>query len=60
MKHELQLVLSPEEAGDSEQVKLIASQQLFTSPSEISFIRILKRSVDARSRNIKINLKIEV
>ena len=60
MKHELQLVLSPEEAGDSEQIKLIAAQQLFTSPSEISFIKILKRSIDARSRNIKINLKIEV
>ena len=60
MKHQLQLVLSPEEAGDEEQIKIISAQQLFTIPSEITFIKLLKRSVDARSRNIKINLKVEI
>ena len=60
MKHELNLVLSPEEAANEELVKSIAAQQLHSSLSNITFIKILKRSIDARSRNIKINLKIEV
>ncbi|MDQ3047585.1 MAG: FAD-binding protein [Bacteroidota bacterium] len=60
MKQELNLVLSPEEAADPEAVKRYASRQLSTPLTSISFIKILKRSIDARSRNIKINLKIEV
>jgi len=60
MKHELQLVLSPEEAADEDVIKSIAAQQLSISANSITFIEILKRSIDARSRNIKINLKIEV
>ncbi len=60
MKHELNLVLSPEEAANEEIVKSIAAQRLHSSQSNITFIKILKRSIDARSRNIKINLKIEV
>ncbi|MFL5763299.1 MAG: NAD(P)/FAD-dependent oxidoreductase [Bacteroidia bacterium] len=60
MKQELQLVLSPEEAANEEIIRSIAAQQLRISPASISFVRILKRSVDARSRTIRINLKIEV
>ncbi len=60
MKHELQLIVSPEEATNIDSLKVIAAEQLFTAPSSISFLKILKRSVDARSRNIKINLKLEV
>ncbi len=60
MKHELQLVVSPEEAVNEQTIKEIVAQQLFTSTTNITFFKILKRSVDARSRTIKINLKIEV
>ena len=60
MKHELNLVLSPEEAENEEIVKSIAAQQIRSSESNITFIKILKRSIDARSRTIKINLRIEV
>lgn len=60
MKHELNLVLSPEEAANDDLIKSIAAQQLFSSPKNITAIRILKRSIDARSRNIKINLKLDV
>jgi uncharacterized FAD-dependent dehydrogenase len=60
MKQELQLVLSPEEAANDEIIRSIASQQLRFPSKDISHIKILKRSIDARSRNIKINLKIEV
>jgi hypothetical protein len=60
MKHELQLVLSPEEAANEDIIRSISAQQLRIPATSVSFIRILKRSVDARSRSIKINLKIEV
>ena len=60
MKQELQLVVSPEEAANENRIKEIAAQQLHTNTTNISYIKILKRSIDARSRNIKINLKIEI
>lgn len=60
MKHELSLVLSPEEAANEATLRSIAAKQLRSPESTITFIKILKRSIDARSRNIKINLKIEV
>lgn len=60
MKNELYLVLSPEEAANESVIKSIAAQQLHIPESNITFIKIIKRSIDARSRNIKINLKIDV
>jgi uncharacterized protein len=59
MKQELNLVVSPEEADNNSYIKKIAASQIAIEPSEITFIKILKRSIDARSRNVKINLKIE-
>ena len=60
MKNELNLVLSPEEAANESVIKTIAAKQLHIPENTITFIKILKRSIDARSRNIKINLKIDV
>ena len=60
MKHELNLVLSPEEAANDDLIKSIAAQQLFSSAKNITAVKTLKRSIDARSRNIKINLKLEI
>lgn len=60
MKHELNLVTSPEEAASEARIKELVAKQLFTSTDSITFCKVLKRSVDARSRAIKINLKIEV
>jgi uncharacterized protein len=60
MKQELNLVVSPEEADNDSFIKKIAAQQSAINPSEITCIKILKRSIDARSRNVKVNLKIEV
>lgn len=60
MKHELNLVVSPADASDEKILRSIAAKQLHCSPASISFIKILKRSVDARSRTIKINLKLDV
>ena len=60
MKQELNLVLSPEDAADNTVIKQIAAKQTGFKSSEITSIKILKRSIDARSRSIKINLKVEV
>jgi uncharacterized FAD-dependent dehydrogenase len=60
MKTELNLVLSPEEAANEAVIKEAVAAQLFTDTNSITFIRVLKRSIDARSRNIKVNLKVEV
>jgi uncharacterized FAD-dependent dehydrogenase len=60
MKNELNLVVSPEEAANEILLKEIVAKHFSSAPSAISHLRILKRSVDARSRNIKINLRIEV
>ena len=60
MKQELNLVLSPEDAANEAIIKQISAQQIGIKQSEITSIKILKRSIDARSRNIKINLKIEL
>ncbi len=60
MKQELNLTLSPEEATNDTIIKQIVAKQTGINPSEITFVKILKRSIDARSRNIKINLKVEI
>jgi len=60
MKHELNLVVSPTDAATEEKLKSIAASQLGISSISITFLKVLKRSIDARSRNIKINLRIEV
>lgn len=60
MKHELNIVVSPEETANENKIKAIAALQLGTTEANIKFIKVLKRSIDARSRNIKINLKLEI
>lgn len=60
MKHEINLVVSPEEAANEVRLKEILAKQLSCKIIEITFFNILKRSVDARSRNIKVNLKVDV
>lgn len=59
MKHEINLAVAPEEAANESLLKELLARQLSVTPSAITFFRILKRSVDARSRNIRINLKLE-
>lgn len=60
MKHELNLILSPEDASSEDAIKSIAAKQLFISLNNITCISIRKRSIDARSRSIKVNIKLDV
>ena len=57
---EINLIASPKEASNSEILKKIIAQNLGVKESEITSFNLQKRSIDARSRSIKINLRFTV
>ncbi len=58
MPKELLLQVSPEIAANENLLKDYLSKQIKVSTKDIQHISILKRSIDARQKAIKINLKI--
>lgn len=60
VQRELSFQVSPETAGNAEALKHFVSRKSGISYSEIRHIEVLKRSIDARQKNVKINLKVLV
>ena len=60
MPQELLLQVSPEIAANELLLKDYIGKQIKVSPKEIQHVSILKRSIDARQKAIKINLKVSV
>lgn len=60
MKQEINIALSPEEATNESSIKKVAAEFLQLNPDDINAIKLLKRSIDARSRAIKVHLKLIV
>lgn len=60
MPRELLLQVTPETAANEVLLKDYLSKQIKVSPNEIQHISILKRSIDARQKAIKINLKVVI
>ncbi len=60
MQQEYQLQVKPEIAQDQEKLRLFVAKNKRLDASDITYIEILKRSVDARQKNIKINLRVRV
>lgn len=60
MIQEFQLQVSPEVAQDQKQLRVFVSRKFHLDPKEIQHVEIEKRSIDARQKNIKINLKVAV
>jgi uncharacterized FAD-dependent dehydrogenase len=60
MSRLVQLNLNPERASEEAEIRKIAGTLTGIPPSHIKGIRILKRSVDARKPNIRVNLTVEV
>ncbi|WPP52463.1 NAD(P)/FAD-dependent oxidoreductase [Catalinimonas niigatensis] len=60
MQEEIQLQVAPEIAGNDEALKKAVSDKLAIPSQEIRHVEILKRSIDARQRAIKVNLKANV
>ena len=57
---EINLVLSPREASDESFYKPLLANSLKIYASRITGIQILRRSIDARQRNVKINMRFRV
>jgi len=60
MPQELQLQVLPEVAASSELLTQYVAKLTHNSISDIKHITILKRSIDARQRSVKINLKVQI
>ena len=60
MPHIIQLSLTPAQSQTSENIQKAISEHLNTPKENISDFRLLKRSIDARKRKVKIQLKVEV
>ncbi|MCZ4693987.1 FAD-binding protein [Ancylomarina euxinus] len=57
---EINLVLSPREASEESFYKPLVANNLKIYASRITGIQILRRSIDARQRNVKINMRFRV
>ena len=60
MPVEISLSLSPKQASDEQYYKPLIAEKLMVSAQEISAIRIIRKSIDARGRQIKVNLGFKV
>ena len=60
MPTSLLLQVSPEVASNEVLLRDVVSSKIQVSPAAIQHISIQKRSVDARQKSIKINLKLEI
>lgn len=60
MLKQVYLNLNPAAAADEGKIRKITATLAGVDASEISAIRIIKKSVDARKKNIRVNLTIEV
>ncbi len=60
MPQNLTLVLSPKQAADPNFYRSMAARQLHVEESDIALVRVVKRSIDARQRQPKVNLTLEL
>ncbi|MCF6222526.1 MAG: FAD-dependent oxidoreductase [Flavobacteriaceae bacterium] len=60
MQQEFQFQVKPKVAQDQELLKLFVAKKNRIDKCDINYVEILKRSVDARQKNIKINLRVRV
>lgn len=60
MPQELLIQVAPEVAANARLLKEHVAKMIRTSPADIQHLSIVKRSIDARQKSIKINLKLTV
>ncbi len=60
MQHQIDLILTPEQAANPAKLKTIAAGKLNIAPHRIKHLRIERKNIDARSRTPKINLALRV
>ncbi len=60
MPIDIALVLSPKDASDKQLYLNTLARKLSVKPEEIKAVKTLKRSIDARNKDVKINLYLQV
>lgn len=60
MVKQIRINLAPAAAADEAVIRKISATLTGMDQSEISSVRVIKRSVDARKKNIRVNLTVEV
>ena len=60
MKQEIALRLTPEQASREESYKNMAARKMKISPGKITGTRIVRRSIDARQKQVMVQLHLEV
>lgn len=60
MPQTITIQLPPREAADSEIYTSLAARRMGIRRSEVALARVVKRSIDARQRNVKVNLTLEI
>ena len=59
MRKEIELVILPQQAANDEEIKIAVAKRLNVGIASIFHINHLRRSIDARSKQVKIRLKVE-
>ena len=60
MQKDLQLVLSPKQANFISDNKQLIAKELKISENEISYIKVERKSIDARKKQVKINVWLKI
>jgi uncharacterized FAD-dependent dehydrogenase len=60
MKQQIALRLTPEEASCEEKYRKIVAEKMNVAPGKISAIRIRRRSIDARQKQVMVQLHVDV
>jgi uncharacterized FAD-dependent dehydrogenase len=58
--HQINITVSPETASNIEECKEYSARKLNIQVKDITHFDIVRRSIDARSRNVKVNLGVRV
>ncbi len=60
MSRQITLVLSPREAADVRFYTALAARRMGVAERDVALVRVVKRSIDARQRQPKVNLMLEI
>ena len=60
MSRQITLVLSPREAADVRFYTALAARRMGVAERDVALVRVVKRSIDARQRQPKVNLTLDI
>lgn len=60
MPRSITLVLTPRQAADDKAYTALAARRMGIPERDIALVRVVRRSIDARQRQVKVNLTLEI